>query len=213
MKLMQADFSLNTCGLQANFYDRIELSVAKQNFTVKPLNLDLKQTIIGAKINLFGDFIYSDLPQVSLGVQAKKLSTSEVAFSLGAEKDSGTDVYIAASKLHLGFINGYNWLWNITARHTQSNEIGLLGFGGSANKHKIQLEASSAILLNRHLAVGVEYRQKPDNLNLGESHWKDIFVAWFPNKNINLTLAYVDLGRIATINNQTGWYLSTMWYL
>ena len=52
-----------------------------------------------------------------------------------------------------------------------------------------------------------------DNLNLGESHWKDIFVAWFPNKNINLTLAYVDLGRIATINNQTGWYLSTMWYL
>tara|TARA_R110000796_G_scaffold99731_6_gene208095 strand:+ start:171 stop:998 length:828 start_codon:yes stop_codon:yes gene_type:complete len=207
------DFALNTCGLQTNFYDRIELSFAKQSFQVKPLKLDLKQTIVGAKIKLFGDLVYSDLPQVSLGIQAKKLKTNDVAFALGAEKDSGSDIYIAASKLHLGFINGYNWLWNITARHTKSNQIGLLGFGGADQKQKIQFEASTAILLNRHLAVGVEYRQKPDNLNLGENHWKDIFVAWFPNKNISLTLAYVDLGSIAAINNQTGWYLSTMWYL
>jgi hypothetical protein len=207
------DFSLNTCGLQANFYDRIELSYAKQTFAVNPLKLDLKQSIIGAKIKLFGDLVYSDLPQISLGVQAKKLTTSDVAFSLGAEKDTGTDVYLAVSKLHLGFINGYNWLWNITARHTESNQIGLLGFGGAHNSKSIQLEASTAVLLNRHLAVGVEYRQKPDNLNLGENRWKDVFVAWFPNKHVSITFAYVDLGRIAAIDKQTGWYLSTMWYL
>ena len=207
------DFSLNSCGVQANFYDRIEFSYAKQSFTVDPLNIDLKQAIIGAKIRLFGDLLYSDLPQVSLGIQSKKLKTSAVAFSLGAKKDAGTDIYIAASKLHLGFINGYNWLWNITARHTKANQIGLLGFDGPDNKQSIQFEASSAILLNRHLAVGVEFRQKPDNLNLGENHWKDVFVAWFPNKHLSVTLAYVDLGSIATIDKQTGWYLSTMWYL
>ena len=207
------DFALNTCGLQANFYDRIELSYAKQRFEVSPLKLDLKQSIIGAKIKLFGDLVYTQLPQVSVGIQAKKLQTSDVAFSLGAEKDSGTDLYLAVSKLHLGLINGYNWLWNITARHTTANEIGLLGFGGVRSSKKMQFEASTAILLNRHLALGVEYRQKPDNLNLGENHWKDIFVAWFPNKHLSLTLAYVDLGRIAAIEKQTGWYLSTMWYL
>ena len=203
------DFSLNSCGVQANLYDKIELSYAKQTFEVTPLKLDLKQTIIGAKINLFGDLVYSTLPQVSLGIQSKKLHTSDIAFALGAEEDSGTDVYLAASKLHLGFINGYNWLWNITARHTKSNQIGLLGFGGANENKKIQLEASTAVLL----AVGVEFRQKPDNLNLGEEHWKDVFVAWFPNKHFSVTLAYVDLGRIAAIDKQTGWYLSTMWYL
>lgn len=207
------DFTLNSCGIQANLYDKIELSYAKQSFAVNPLKLDLKQSIIGAKINLLGDLVYTTMPQVSLGVQSKKLKTSDLAFALGAEKDSGTDVYIAASKLHLGFINGYNWLWNITVRHTNSNQIGLLGFGGPNEQKKIQWEASSAILLNRHLAVGVEFRQKPDKLNLGEEHWKDVFVAWFPNKHLSLTLAYVDLGRIAAIDKQTGWYLSTMWYL
>ena len=42
--------------------------------------------------------------------------------------------------------------------------------------------------------------------------WKDVFVAWAPNKTISLTLAYVDLGVIvpATTGNrtQTGAYLS-----
>lgn len=207
------DFALNSCGVQANLYDKIELSYAQQTFEVNPLKLDLKQSIVGAKINLFGDLVYSTLPQVSLGIQSKKLKTRDIAFALGAEKDSGTDVYLAASKLHLGFINGYNWLWNITARHTKSNQIGLLGFGGANENRKVQLEASTAILLNRHLAVGVEFRQKPDHLNLGEDHWKDIFVAWFPNKHFSVTLAYVDLGSIAAIDQQTGWYLSTMWYL
>jgi len=207
------DFSLNSCAVQTNLYDKIELSYAKQTFAVNPLKLDLKQNIIAAKINLFGDLLYSTLPQVSFGIQSKQLKTSAVALALGAEKTSGTDFYIAASKLHLGFISGYNWLWNVTARHTKSNQIGLLGFGGANEQRKIQLEVSSAILLNRHLAIGVEFRQKPDNLNLGEEHWKDVFVAWFPNKNLSVTLAYVDLGRIAAINKQTGWYLSTMWYL
>lgn len=207
------DFSLNACGVQANFYDRLEVSYAKQKFEVSPLSLDLKQNIIGAKVRLFGDLVYSALPQVSLGVQVKQLKTRDIAYALGAEKDSGTDVYLAASKLHLGAINGYNWLWNITARHTSSNQIGLLGFGGNNEQSKIQLEASTAILLNRHLAFGVEYREKPDNLKLGETHWKDIFIAWFPNKNFSVTVAYVDLGSIAAIDNQTGWYLSTMWYL
>ena len=38
------DFSLNSCGIQANLYDKVELSYAKQTFAVNPLNLDLKQT-------------------------------------------------------------------------------------------------------------------------------------------------------------------------
>jgi hypothetical protein len=46
---------------------------------------------------------------------------------------------------------------------------------------------------------------------LKEEAWKDIFIAWAPSKNVSLTLAYVDLGRIIpgiTPKKQTGVYLS-----
>ncbi len=39
-----------------------------------------------------------------------------------------------------------------------------------------------------------------------------MFVAWAPSKNLSLTLAYVDLGRIVPgitrDRRQTGWYIS-----
>ena len=202
------DFQLNSCGVQVNLYNRLELSFAKQTFNVDPLSLTLSQKIVGVKLRLYGDLIYSEWPQLSIGGQHKSLLTPEVAESLGSRSETGTDVYLAASKLHLGLLSGYNVLWNLTARYTKANKLGLLGFGGEHNKPFINTEASVAILINKHLAIGTEYRQKPDNLGLKEDDWQDIFIAWFPNKHINLTLAYLDLGAIAAIPNQTGWYFS-----
>jgi hypothetical protein len=80
-----------------------------------------------------------------------------------------------------------------------------------------------AYLLSKNVAIGAEYRFKPNNLEslgraaglgdaLREDDWKDIFIAWAPSKNLSLTLAYVDLGRVVpgvTGNRkQTGAYLS-----
>ena len=84
-------------------------------------------------------------------------------------------------------------------------------------------ELSVAWLLRKDVAVGVEVRAMPDKLNkagaaaglgngLRAGSWKDLFIAWAPNKNVSLTLAYVDLGTVvpATTKNkkQTGAYLS-----
>ena len=67
---------------------------------------------------------------------------------------------------------------------------------------------------NRHLAFGIEYRQKPDNLSFArEEDWNDVFIAWFPNKHINVTAAWADLGDIAGVKDQQGWYLSLTAYL
>ncbi|GAA0814814.1 DUF3034 family protein [Colwellia asteriadis] len=203
-----SDFKLNSCGAQVNLYDRVEVSFAQQNFDVDPLSLTLSQNIIGLKLRLYGDLIYSSWPQLSLGLQHKSIADNDIAYALGAKEDSGTDVYLAASKLHLGLLAGYNVLWNTSIRYTKANEMGLLGFGGPTESGALQLEASVAVLLNKHIAIGTEYRQKPDNLGLKESDWRDVFIAWFPNKHINLTLAYVDLGTIAAVPEQTGWYLS-----
>ncbi len=66
-------------------------------------------------------------------------------------------------------------------------------------------------MLTRKLVVGAEYRMKPENLGVDkEKDYKDIFVAWFPNRNVSLTAAYVDLGDITIFNpkKQRGFYLS-----
>ncbi len=204
------DYSLDVYGAQLNLYDRLEFSLAEQEFHVESLNLNIRQRVLGAKMRLYGDIVYSRLPQVSMGIQYKKLHDPLVANLLGAEDDSGTDYYLAASKLHLGAIGGLNWLWNVTGRYTEANQIGLLGFGAEGEGYEWQLEASTALLLGRHIAVGVEYRNKPDNLGLQEDDWKSAFVAWVPNKTVSLTAGYIDLGEIAGIKDQDGLYLSIM---
>ena len=46
---------------------------------------------------------------------------------------------------------------------------------------------------------------------LKEDDWSDVFIAWAPNKNVSLTLAHVELGRIVpavVTRRQRGAYLS-----
>jgi hypothetical protein len=147
-----------------------------------------------------------------MGVQHKSLDDGTVAKLVGAKNTSGTDVYLAASKLHLGALAGYNWFWNVTTRYSKANQLGLLGYGGANEGSHILLEASSAVFVSRELAIGIEYRQKANNLGLGEQDWRDLFIAWMPNKHVSVTAAYLDLGRIAGVDKQTGWYLSVTGY-
>ena len=203
------DYRLNVQALSASFYDQIELSVAQQRLDLKTLGGEIKMNIVGAKYKLHGDAVYSAWPQVSLGIQHKALEDDAVANALSAKSKSGTDIYLAASKVHLGAIGGYNALWNITARATKANELGLLGFGGQANdRYELLLEASAGILFSRHLAIGIEYRQKPDNLGLKEDDWLDFFVTYIPNKSVSITAAYTRLGSIAGAEDQNGLYFS-----
>lgn len=203
------DYRLNGFGISASFYDRAEVSVAHQRLDLKSLGGTIRQNIVGFKFRLSGDVVYSEWPQISAGLQHKRLSDNTIANALGADDDQGTDFYLAAAKVHLGAIGGYNAVWNVTARATKANEMGLLGFGGSQNSdYELQLEASAGILLSRHVAVGVEYRQKPDNLGLGEDDWVDAFISYIPSKSVSITAATADLGSIAGAPGQSGFYLS-----
>jgi hypothetical protein len=206
------DYTLDVCGAQVNLFNRVELSYAQQRFDVPALDTEIEQSITGAKIRLYGDIVYSKWPQLSLGVQHKSLDDGAVATLVGAQDTSGTDYYLAASKLHLGAVGGLNWFWNVTTRYSEANQLGLLGYGGANDDAKILFEGSTAVFLSRSVAVGIEYRQKSNNLNLGEQDWKDLFVAWMPNKHVSVTAAYLDLGSIAGASAQTGWYLSVTGY-
>ncbi|MET0129288.1 MAG: DUF3034 family protein, partial [Stenotrophomonas chelatiphaga] len=115
-----------------------------------------------------------------------------------------------ATTLLLDAAGGYQLLLNGTLRWTRANQGGLLGFGGDRKSGRsVVLEGSAAVLLDPALAIGVEYRQKPDNLGFAdEDHWRDVFVAWFPGKHVSLTVAWADLGSIATLEDQRGPYAS-----
>jgi hypothetical protein len=212
-----ADYRLDVAGLAASFDNRVEFSYARQRFDLGNLarNLSLpenslSQDVFGVKVRLFGDLIYDRLPQVSLGIQHKKQKDFLIPSLVGATRSEDTEGYLSASRLILGGAFGYNLLLNGGVRYSRANELGLLGFGGDRRDTRSVLkEGSVAVLFDRDWAVGVEYREKPDNLSFaGESDWADLFVGYFPNKHLAVVLAYARLGEIATLDKQNGAYLS-----
>lgn len=223
------DYALAGYGAALAYGDRVELSLARQDFDTKdnlaPLGLaglKLKLDIAGLKLRVAGDAVVDSdswMPQIAIGVLHKKVDTGALAPTLtGAigAKDSGTEFYVSATKLFLA----QGLLLNATLRSTKANQGGLLGFGGAQGSgNRLQPEFSVAWLASRSLAFGAEFRRKPDNLNLSvlgegalkEDDWADLFVAWAPSKHLSLTLAYVDLGKIVPAlqpRRQTGSYLS-----
>ncbi|MDF1763372.1 MAG: DUF3034 family protein [Oleibacter sp.] len=210
------DFGLRVDAISASYDNRIELSAAQHTFSLKGTAINLRQDIFGIKYRLAGDLIYTTMPQLALGIQHKSLIDGDVAQAVGArDNQKGTDIYIAASKLHLGALAGYHVLWNATLRGTKANQMGLLGFGGDSNSdYQWMPEFSLATVIHPQVAIGAEYRSKPDNLNaFKEDPYQDIFVAWFPSKQVNITLAYADLGSIAGSDSQRGLYASLTAYL
>lgn len=211
------DYRLDAVGVAAAFDNRLELSYARQRFDLgnlaRGLNLpenSLSQDIFGLKLRLFGDLIYDQWPQVSLGLQHKRQKDFLIPRLVGAQRSEDTEGYISASRLILGGAFGYNLLLNGGLRYSRANELGLLGFGGDRrDRHSLLKEGSVALLFNPRWALGLEYREKPDNLGFaGESDWADVFLGYFPNKQLAVVLAYARLGEIASLDHQDGLYLS-----
>ncbi|MDL5031318.1 DUF3034 family protein [Pelomonas sp. APW6] len=226
-RLRTQDYGLTVYGAALGLHDRFELSLARQDFATGPTGaalglpgLHLKQDILGAKWRLAGEAVLDSdrwMPQITLGLEHKRSHAGALAptlASLGA-RSSDTELYLSATKLLLR----HSTLLSLTLRATRANQNGLLGYGGAASsRYSLQPELSVAYLLNRHLAVGAEYRAKPDKLNpsalgqgLAEQDWKDLYIAWAPSKQFSLTAAWVDLGAIVpgvVPRRQTGLYLS-----
>lgn len=228
------DYSLQTGGVAVGLYDRVELSYANQQFDTRDVlvaisptlrGYKIKQDVFGVKVKVLGDAIYDQdswIPQVAIGLQYKdNKDNTVIPFLNGALaalnpniKNRSTDFYIAASKLYLD----KSILVNGAVRFTKGNQYGLLGFGGpDGHRYRPEFEGSIAYLLRRDLVIGAEVRTKRGNLanpalNLTEQAAFDVFVAYFPTKNVSVTAAYVDIGQIVgalTANRrQTGGYLS-----
>ena len=215
------DYALTAYGAAIGLLDRVELSIARQEFNASVVvpGTTLQLDIVGVKLRVAGDAVLDAdtlMPQVAVGAQFKHVNPGPavggVLDSVDAKR-SGIDLYLSATKLFLA----QGVLVNGTLRATKSNQNGLLGFGSADRSgysgYSIKPELSLAWLLRRNLAIGAEVRFKPNNLAFAgapfeEQAWKDLFVAWAPTKNVSVTAAYVDLGNIVGHQHQTGGYVS-----
>lgn len=200
------DFQLDVQSVSVGLENTLEFSVSRQDLEVAPLGLNIRQDVFGAKVRLAGDLIYGAMPQLTAGLQYKRNRDMAVPSALGAARGSGTDLYLAAGKLWLNGVLGRNVFANGTLRWTGAHQTGLLGFD---EQRELVAEGSVGVFLNRHWVIGAEYRQKPDQLqSVTEDDWADVFVGWFPNKRFAAVVAWTELGDIAGLASQSGWYLS-----
>lgn len=211
------DFTFNSVGLSVGLFDRAEFTYARQWFDTGDAGsrlglgkgFNFTQDIIGAKVRLFGDAIYAQdkfLPQISAGVQYKNAGKSSILSAIGAVRDDDLDFYLSTTKAYLS----QSLIVSATARLTRANHFGLLGFGGHGrDSRSIEFEGSLVYMLKHNLVIGADYRSKPDNLGFAEEgDAKAIYLAWFLNKYVSITLGGVDLGPIALQGRQQGFYVS-----
>ena len=208
-------YTLDTQGVAVGLYDTVELSASQWRFGLSDTvpGMSLKMNVLGIKWRVFGDAVFdadTPWPQISIGAQYKHNRDMFVPNLLGAKHQNDVEPYIAATKLWFGAAGGFNLLTNVTLRATRANQMGLLGFGGDAgDSRRIKPEASIAVLPRDNLAIGVEYRAKPSNLSAApEGHAADLFVAWWPMRNLSVTAAWVNLGQIANKTSQRSGYVS-----
>lgn len=209
------DFTLDSAGVAVGLFDRVEISASRQRFDAGAVipGLTLRMDTVGVKVRVAGDAVYaqdSPWPQVAVGLLHKRNKTMDVPSAIGARASSDTEPYVAATKAWLAGPMGRTLVATGTLRATRANQLGLLGFGGDKeSSRKLQPELSAGVLLTDNLVVGAEYRWKPDNLSVfKEDDASDVFVAWFPMRNVSVTLAHARLGSIAGLSGQSGTYLS-----
>ncbi len=211
------DYKLAVAGVAVGIRDRVEISFTHQEFdtgsTGPALGLKghftFEQDVVGVKVRVAGDAVYDQdrmLPQIVFGAQFKQNSQDAVVRAVGATSDDGIDYFVSATKILLS----QSLLLSGTLRYTAANQMGLLGFGGDRrDSYSMQVEASAAYMLSDRFVVGGEYRTKPNNLNFAkEDDAYDAFAAYAVTPNLTGTVAWVDLGDIATREGQRGVYLS-----
>src|SRR5688500_14622496 len=97
------DFRLQSSGMAMGFYDRFEVSLAKQRLALESTapGESITQEIVGIKLKLAGDAVFDQdrlLPQIAVGVQYKNNRDFDLPRLLGAKRASGVDYYVAATK-------------------------------------------------------------------------------------------------------------------
>jgi hypothetical protein len=161
------------------------------------------QDVIGAKMAFLGAE-HGLLPQIAVGLQYRRTDANPNVFAvLGSPKRK--DYYASATKLLLD----RRLMLSGAVRLTKTNQAGLYGLTPVRNGRRKQYEASVAFMPTERLAIGMEYRTRPDYQGFTKQHdWTDLFIAYAFSRRLSVNAAWVDLGTVQRRRDQHGAYLS-----
>jgi len=140
---------------------------------------------------------------------------------MGVDDDDGFEVNLMATKLWKTKIP---LLTAVNLRYTQANQLGFLGF---SDDWSLNPEFTLAILPEANVAVGVEFRYKPDELrsvndylnangvagglrglddySFNEDHFVDFFVAYLPTPNLTIAAGVANIGNVVHRETKSIW--------
>ncbi len=139
---------------------------------------------------------------------------------MGVDSDSGVDFNLMATKL---WKTKMPILTAVNLRLTKANQLGFLGFSDDYSLHP---EVTVAVLPEPNVAIGMEYRHKPDELksvndylraNAGaafsalnnytfqENDFIDFFIAYFPTPKLSITAAVANIGNVVHKETNAIW--------
>ncbi len=140
---------------------------------------------------------------------------------MGVDDDDGFEVNLMATKLWKTKIP---ILTAVNLRYTQANQLGFLGF---SDDWSLNPEFTLAILPEPNVAIGIEYRKKPDELKsvndylrantavpglgtlndytFGEDDFIDFFVAYLPTPNLTIAAGIANIGNVVHRETKSIW--------
>jgi len=180
-----------TIGVADTFFKRLEVSygyetIAQDNQTTK------RKNNLGAKLLLLPENAFNTkfLPAVSVGSIFKHTSNA------GAGVDAtGADYYLVATKLITQLPRPVLLSGGVLS--TKGRVTGVFGF----DKDRAEtLFGNIDVVLPWNFIAGFEYKQGARFSDFKNANYWDAHLAWTPNKNLSLILAYVNAGSYKSSN-------------
>ena len=172
-------------GVADTLFKRLEVSYGYES--INQANTDAKhKNNVGAKLLLLPENAFNTefLPAISLGTIFKH--TSNVGSGVNA---SGQDYYLAATKLVTQLVRPV--LLSAGVLSTEGKATGVFGYD---KDRKATGFGNIDVILPWNLITGFEYKQGARYSDWKDANYWDAHLAWTPNKNLTLILAYVDAG-------------------
>lgn len=185
VSLADVNVDWSTIGVADTLFKRLEVSYGYE--TINQENALAKhKNNIGAKLLLLPEnsFYTKYLPAISAGAIFKH--TSNVGAGVDA---SGEDYYLVATKL----VTQLPWSVLLSAGllSTKGKATGVFGYD---KDRKATGFGNIDVVLPWDLIAGFEYKQGAKYPDWKDANYWDVHLAWQPNKNLALVLAYVDAG-------------------
>lgn len=212
---------------------RIELGYAVNRLAVADLNKDVRAATGGtmnvgtdhiwlhhlnARVNIIPENMCEKMwvPAVTAGVHYKynnnideiNRDLGDALETVGYNDNDGLDFTLTASKTITSLPRPV--LFSVGARASRASQFGLMGFG---DDYMVSFEGNVDVLVTDKLAIGAEFRDKPDvmgripDLVAEDDPWWDVHAAYFLSPKSSFYAVAGDAGGVANHRDEMFWGL------